>query len=487
MRSSVENAISGRPGDGSATRDFQARNRIRALQTEVDALQRGRGERADGDRRPGRAHRAEGQPKGGDSGSFVPDDSAVSHPRSDAGVDDRGSRRRSRGAGGDGGGRRGSRRRSDTDGGKRSGAAQSAAPKAGTEAQAKDLCLRLLTDRARSRAELADKLAAKGFAPEVAERALNRLAEVGLIDDAAFAEQWVHSRHTFSGKGKKVLAQELRRKGVSDADAGPALAAITPADESARAAELVRRKLTTLPADLPTDKTTNRLVGMLARRGYNQSMAYAVVKDELAAAATSSCELDRSDHTDHVAGDEPADGSVPLVAEQHSPKERVWKGAGLATTGSASRKFEPDDAEQAAQLVRKKLASLSRAIPQDKVMARLVGMLARRGFPQSMAYAVVKDEIAATAKPCAAHPNRTEKAVLAEDGADAETVAADSDDNEAERAAELVRRKLRTMPRSLSEDKVVNRLVGMLARQGFRQSTAYAAVRAELAHGYPPD
>ncbi|WP_375540148.1 hypothetical protein [Nocardia sp. BSTN01] len=119
-------------------------------------------------------------------------------------------------------------------------------------------------------------------------------------------------------------------------------------------------------------------------------------------------------------------------------------------------------------------------------MARLVGMLARRGYPQSIAYAVVKDEIAATAQTFAPQPNRAEKADVAEDSADADMVAADSDD-EAERAAELVRRKLRTMPRNLSEDKVVNRLVGMLARQGFRQSTAYAAVRAELAHGYPPD
>ncbi len=487
MRSSVDAAISGHRGDGSATQDSQARNRIRALQAEVDALQRRRGERADGDRLLGRTHRAEGQPKGGDDGSFVPDDGPVAYPRSDGGADAGGSRRRSRGAGGNGGGRRGSRRRSDDGDGKRSDAAQTAAPKAWTEAQAKDICLRLLTDRARSRAELADKLAAKGFAPEVAERALNRLAEVGLIDDAAFAEQWVHSRHTFSGKGKKVLAQELRRKGVSDADAGPALAAITPADESARAAELVRRKLTTLPADLPADTATNRLVSMLARRGYNQAIAYAVVKDELAAAATSSGDLDRSEHADHVAGDEPADGSLPLVAEQHSPKERVGKGSGLTSTGSASRISEPDDAEHAAQLVRKKLATLSRDVPQDKIMARLVGMLARRGYPQSMAYAVVRDEIAATTKPFAAQRNRTGKAPLAEDGADADTVAGDSDDNEAERAAELVRRKLRTMPRSLSEDKAVNRLIGMLARQGFRQSTAYAAVRAELAHGYPPD
>lgn len=155
-------------------------------------------------------------------------------------------------------------------------------PGGGTEAQAKDVCLRLLGDRARSRAELADRLAAKGFSPEVANRALDRLAEVGLIDDAAFAEQWVHSRHTFSGKGKRALAQELRRKGVAQEDAEPALESITAEDETDRAAELVRRKLRTLPRDLDREKTIRRLVGMLARRGYNQSTAFTVVKAELA-------------------------------------------------------------------------------------------------------------------------------------------------------------------------------------------------------------
>ncbi len=95
--------------------------------------------------------------------------------------------------------------------------------------------------------------------------------------------------------------------------------------------------------------------------------------------------------------------------------------------------------------------------------------------------------MAAAAQSFAAQPNRTENSVGdTEESADTDAVAADSGHDDAERAAELVRRKMRTLPRNLSEDKVVNRLVGMLARQGYRQSIAYAAVRAELAEGYPP-
>ncbi|WP_432421029.1 recombination regulator RecX [Nocardia cyriacigeorgica] len=177
----------------------------------------------------------------------------------------------------------------DDTGATRVDGAQAEREPGGTVEQAKDACLRLLAVRARSRAELAQRLAAKGYTAEVSEQALDRLTEVGLIDDAAFAQQWVQSRHTYSGKGRQALAQELRRKGVSRDDAAPALAAVTTDDEHARATELVRRKLRTMPANLDRDKAIRRLVAMLARRGYNPSTAYTVVKTELDTAAEGRC------------------------------------------------------------------------------------------------------------------------------------------------------------------------------------------------------
>src|ERR1700742_3950956 len=58
------------------------------------------------------------------------------------------------------------------------------------EEQARALCLRLLTARARTRAELAGQLAKRGYPDDVSSRVLDRLAGVGLIDDTDFAEQW---------------------------------------------------------------------------------------------------------------------------------------------------------------------------------------------------------------------------------------------------------------------------------------------------------
>ncbi|WP_305094772.1 recombination regulator RecX [Prescottella sp. R16] len=153
-------------------------------------------------------------------------------------------------------------------------------------ARAKDVCLRLLTDRARSRAELEQKLVQKGYPQAVIDTVLGRLTEVGLVDDTAFAEQWVHSRHTYSGRGRRALATELRRKGIDDATSQEALSAISTDDERERAAELVRRKLVRTTADDIADRNDRerlmrRLVGMLARRGYPAGMSFAVVKDEL--------------------------------------------------------------------------------------------------------------------------------------------------------------------------------------------------------------
>ena len=111
------------------------------------------------------------------------------------------------------------------------------------EEQARALCLRLLTARARTRAELEGQLAKRGYPDDVSDRVLDRLAQVGLVDDADFAEQWVRSRRVNAGKGKRALAAELRTKGVDNDVITAALAGIDAGAERQRAEKLVRDKL----------------------------------------------------------------------------------------------------------------------------------------------------------------------------------------------------------------------------------------------------
>lgn len=161
-------------------------------------------------------------------------------------------------------------------------------PDADPESVARKILLDQLTGQARSRKELGDKLASRNVPDEVATRLLDRFEEVGLVDDEAFARLWVQSRGPVGSGGAKglarrALAQELRRKGVDDAVAREVLDEIDPADEEAAARALVRKKLRSL-SRVDDATATRRLVGMLARKGYGSGLAFAVVRDELAAA-----------------------------------------------------------------------------------------------------------------------------------------------------------------------------------------------------------
>lgn len=150
------------------------------------------------------------------------------------------------------------------------------------EEQARALCLRLLTARARTRSELEGQLAKRGYPDDVSTRVLDRLTNVGLVDDTDFAEQWVRSRRVNAGKGKRALAAELRTKGVDNEVITAALADIDAGAERERAEQLVADKLRRERNTDDEAKLTRRLVGMLARRGYGQTMAFDVVKVALA-------------------------------------------------------------------------------------------------------------------------------------------------------------------------------------------------------------
>ena len=151
------------------------------------------------------------------------------------------------------------------------------------EEQARALCLRLLTARSRTRAELSGQLAKRGYPDDVRERVLDRLAAVGLVDDADFAAQWVQSRHVRAGKSRRALAAELRTKGVDNEVITTALGGIDAGAERDRAEQLVRAKLRRETLRDDDERVSRRLVGMLARRGYGQNLACEVVLAELAA------------------------------------------------------------------------------------------------------------------------------------------------------------------------------------------------------------
>ena len=143
---------------------------------------------------------------------------------------------------------------------------------------ARQIVLRALTATPRSRAQLEDLLRRKDCPDPVAATVLDRLTEVGLVDDAAYAGMLVRSRQAGRGLARRALAQELRRKGVDDDTARAALDEVDPVGEEERARELVAKKLRTMTG-LDPNVQTRRLAGMLARKGYAADVTLRVVRD----------------------------------------------------------------------------------------------------------------------------------------------------------------------------------------------------------------
>jgi regulatory protein len=148
------------------------------------------------------------------------------------------------------------------------------------EQAARTILLRRLSAAPRTRSELRTDLLRRGVPEDAADRALDRFTEVGLIDDAAYAQLWVDSRQRTRGSARGVLRQELRSKGVSDDDAAAALDGIDDDVERARAVQLVQVKMRSMQRLAP-EVRVRRLVSMLMRRGYRQGTALSVVTEVL--------------------------------------------------------------------------------------------------------------------------------------------------------------------------------------------------------------
>lgn len=155
-------------------------------------------------------------------------------------------------------------------------------PPGDPETTARTVCLRMLAAAPRTRAQLAEALAKRGIPDDVAGQVLDRFVEVGLIDDAAYAEAWVRSRHESRGLARRALVHELRRRGVAGDVVQAAVDQLDPDEELATARALVERKL---PSTRGVDhqRRVRRLCGMLARKGYPSGIAMQAVKDALAA------------------------------------------------------------------------------------------------------------------------------------------------------------------------------------------------------------
>lgn len=163
-------------------------------------------------------------------------------------------------------------------------------PEADPLSVAKNIALRHLSMAPKSRFQLEQVLAKKGVSPEIAKLCLDRLTEVGLIDDLAYAGMFVRSKCVSKKISRSVLRMELRQKGITDENIEQALTQITDEDEYQMATELVIKKLRSMHG-LEKDVIQRRLYGLLARKGYHSGIVIRVIKEQLSDSLDSSFEV----------------------------------------------------------------------------------------------------------------------------------------------------------------------------------------------------
>ncbi|MBI5295365.1 MAG: RecX family transcriptional regulator [Chloroflexi bacterium] len=121
-----------------------------------------------------------------------------------------------------------------------------------------------LSYRARSEAEIRQNLRKHEYTDEVIEEILERLRQVKLANDDDFARMWVENRSTFRPRSRRLLAMELRQKGLSDEAAQSAL---TGVNEEELAYEAARKRAGRFK-DLEWPEFRKKLSEFLARRGF---------------------------------------------------------------------------------------------------------------------------------------------------------------------------------------------------------------------------
>lgn len=156
-----------------------------------------------------------------------------------------------------------------------------AVPESEDARKAREILLRKLAVAPRSRAHLAGVLQRKEIPDDVAALVLDRYEQLGLVDDQAFAQGFVSAQHRDRSLGRRALRQELRRQGIVGGEAEAALEQVDPQAEQERAGELVGKRVRSALAAGP-EAARRRLLGLLARRGYDADLSIRIVDAAIA-------------------------------------------------------------------------------------------------------------------------------------------------------------------------------------------------------------
>jgi regulatory protein len=136
--------------------------------------------------------------------------------------------------------------------------------------------LRFLEARPRSTAEVRRRLVTHGYRPDLVEGCLERLLDLGILDDEAFAQTWIDSRDRVRPRGERALRAELRTKGIDRQVVDDILEARTteqPEADADAARRVLERHANALARVADIRARRQRAYALLARSGFDSDTA----------------------------------------------------------------------------------------------------------------------------------------------------------------------------------------------------------------------
>ena len=143
---------------------------------------------------------------------------------------------------------------------------------------ANTIALNALVARAKSKGELLAHLKKRGVEDDVAQATIFRLQESGLINDEEFAKAWTQSRHTSKKLSKRIIAGELRTRGVDQSSIDQALDEIDDESEYRTAFSLGMKKYNTM-SRLEPEVQIRRIQSLLQRKGFSFPTIARVIRE----------------------------------------------------------------------------------------------------------------------------------------------------------------------------------------------------------------
>ena len=143
---------------------------------------------------------------------------------------------------------------------------------------ANTIALNALVARAKSKGELLAHLKKRGVEDDVAQATIFRLQENGLINDSEFAKAWTQSRHTSKKLSKRIIAGELRTRGVDQSSIDEALDEIDDESEYRTAFSLGMKKYNTI-SRLEPEVQIRRIQSLLQRKGFSFPTIARVIRE----------------------------------------------------------------------------------------------------------------------------------------------------------------------------------------------------------------